>query len=221
MPYSDKEEQRRYAKEYQKLRRLRLISEGFCQCGDTLAEGLKYCQRCRDRGKAIRDAKVTAGLCANCKFPTYNKRRYCQKCIDKGFRKRNRVSYTYKTYTEFKKAAYDRLSPVKCAGCGITEIKVLSMDHKNGDGAAKRKLFSEERSTLKLYKKIVCMESDPKEIYQLLCYNCQRFKGIAPQEDFLKIKCKITWGPINMPENYKASSLSELEEDWLETMGAE
>ena len=61
----------------------------------------------------------------------------------------------------------------KCVCCEDTNVEFLSIDHKNNDGAEKRRL-GERAYTL--YRKLI-KEGFPKEDYQLMCHNCNFSKG--------------------------------------------
>jgi hypothetical protein len=61
----------------------------------------------------------------------------------------------------------------KCACCGESEVKFLTMDHING-----RKDETKARTTgHKLWARVY-HEGCPKEKYQILCFNCNCAKGI-------------------------------------------
>jgi len=64
----------------------------------------------------------------------------------------------------------------KCAVCGISDGRVLEVDHKNGGGCKeRRKEHSKERNTLQLYWSII-REKEFREKLQLLCANCHKIK---------------------------------------------
>lgn len=57
----------------------------------------------------------------------------------------------------------------KCEGCGETDIAVLGIDHKNGDGAeARRKGETRGRNLYAQLRKLQW----PKDRFRLLCLNC-------------------------------------------------
>ena len=56
----------------------------------------------------------------------------------------------------------------KCVSCGITDERVLDLDHVNGDGAAHRKRVS--NSTQKIYSEVIA--AGFPDNYRLLCKNC-------------------------------------------------
>lgn len=105
-----------------------------------------------------------------------------------------------------------------CTGCGIASLAVLSIDHKAGSGAKKRK--QDEINSVTLYNKILRMAA-PCRWYQVLCFNCQRFKRTMPQKEFLSRKDEIVWGP-KLPGGFSPVTRPESElapeEDWLDSM---
>ena len=64
----------------------------------------------------------------------------------------------------------------KCNCCGETIVEFLSIDHVAGDGAAHRKKIGigEICSWLK-------NNGFPKDNFQILCYNCNRGKGVKKE----------------------------------------
>lgn len=68
----------------------------------------------------------------------------------------------------------------KCNCCGEQEIKFLSIDHINNDGAEHRKVIGRG----KLYSWLI-KNNFPKDNFQLLCFNCnvtKGFYGICPHQ---------------------------------------
>ena len=60
--------------------------------------------------------------------------------------------------------------------CGIIDPRLLTLHHKNGDGAAHRKQILRSKgsySTYTLYNSVV-KGLESKKRYELLCYNCQQ-----------------------------------------------
>jgi len=76
-------------------------------------------------------------------------------------------------------------NPPQCACCGETEIKFLTIDHINNDGAKHRKIFRLNRGGKSLYCWI--KRNGFPEGFQVLCYNCNcgryRNKGICPHKE--------------------------------------
>lgn len=89
-----------------------------------------------------------------------------------------RRSEKYRAYTRnyqrrlrLKCLDYYGNSNPKCACCGETEIKFLTIDHINNDGAKHRKMVK----TSNIYQWLV--KNKFPEGFQLLCYNCNCSKG--------------------------------------------
>ncbi len=68
----------------------------------------------------------------------------------------------------------------QCQNCGITDIRVLVLDHINGGGEKERKTVS----MMKAYRLALLPENHHK--YQLLCHNCNHLKRIRNCEDIRK-----------------------------------
>jgi len=81
-----------------------------------------------------------------------------------------------------KKARYDRnkervfsaYGGFKCSCCGETEASMLTIDHKNEDGAAFRRKIRSLRWSHNFYEWII-NNGFPKDL-QVLCYNCNLSK---------------------------------------------
>jgi hypothetical protein len=68
----------------------------------------------------------------------------------------------------------------KCAQCGISDQRVLQIDHINGGGARERKIF---HSNHPYYSHVFEeLKHGPKD-YQLLCANCNIIKLIEAKEE--------------------------------------
>jgi hypothetical protein len=64
----------------------------------------------------------------------------------------------------------------KCSKCGISDPRVLQIDHKNGGGNKERKKFG----TSQIYYRII---KKPQN-YQLLCANCNWIKHVEGKGTF-------------------------------------
>lgn len=58
---------------------------------------------------------------------------------------------------------------LRCVKCGFTDIRALSIDHINGNGAQHRKIVGRN-----VYNKLI--QNDFPKGYQTLCMNCQFIK---------------------------------------------
>jgi len=69
-----------------------------------------------------------------------------------------------------------------CACCGETDIRFLTIDHVDGDGAQHRKLIGGGGNTYKWLR-----QNGYPSGFQVLCYNCNmgryRNGGICPHND--------------------------------------
>lgn len=65
----------------------------------------------------------------------------------------------------------------QCASCGITDMRVLQIDHINGDGTAMRS--SGTRGTRKL---LAYMRKNGIYGFQILCANCNWIKRFEEKE---------------------------------------
>ena len=59
-----------------------------------------------------------------------------------------------------------------CVNCGITDVRVLTIDHVNNNGNVHRKKVS----AVKLYRQLRDREVDMSD-YQVLCWNCNYLKS--------------------------------------------
>lgn len=121
----------------------------------------------------------------------------------KEVRKRIRIKYvaTHKEVIRERRKKYEKANPEKikawsrktnrnirlftiqllggkCVRCGNTDIRVLQVDHINGDGAKHRKEFNNKHSVLRavILKELKSNLIEAKKRYQLLCANCNWIK---------------------------------------------
>ena len=73
-----------------------------------------------------------------------------------------------KHYRQVKEAIFQKLGKV-CRRCGITDPRVLCIDHVNGGGNREVKSMS----VYPYYKKVL---NDKDDLYQILCQNCNWIK---------------------------------------------
>lgn len=59
--------------------------------------------------------------------------------------------------------------------CKVKDIRTIHLDHKNGDGAKHRKQFREVGYMYNYYARHL---DEAKKIFQTLCANCDRIKGV-------------------------------------------
>ena len=66
-------------------------------------------------------------------------------------------------------------NPPKCSQCGITDIRVLTIDHINNDGAKhRREIGSYAGTSFYLWLRV----HNYPEGYQVLCWNCNWIKRL-------------------------------------------
>lgn len=70
----------------------------------------------------------------------------------------------------------------KCQKCGFSDIRALTIDHKNGDGAKHRK----DLKACKLYPWL--KRNKYPEGFQVLCMNCQFIKKFENKEHSPRIE---------------------------------
>lgn len=82
---------------------------------------------------------------------------------------------------------------MKCSFCGIDDIRVLSIDHVNGKGAAHRKKI--KRSSGSAFYHWLVVNGYPLG-YQVLCMNCQWIKRFNRNENMSvrKVPSQLTLG---------------------------
>jgi hypothetical protein len=112
------------------------------------------------------------------RIDAYSKRRYEQNraaCIEQNKNRRARI----------KREVFEHYGGIVCACCGETNIKFLTLDHKNNDGNRFRKAQPREAMGWNLYYWIRRNNYPP--IFQVLCYNCNcgRAKngGVCPHKE--------------------------------------
>lgn len=73
-------------------------------------------------------------------------------------------SYRQRVIPYLREQILERLGG-RCANCGITDIRVLTIDHRFGGGSQHRR---RNRSTLQYYQQIL----GDLDSFRLLCWNC-------------------------------------------------
>lgn len=136
-----------------------------------------YCPSCRERAKERREQFFSVGLCKRCgKEPHMENKMTCGSCAE-----RSRV-LANSTNTDLREDVL-RGYGGKCVCCGETISRFLTIDHKNNDGAERRKEGYHIGPAL--YREII-EEGFPDDL-QLLCFNCNAGKhlngGICPHQD--------------------------------------
>lgn len=113
---------------------------------------------------------------------------YCKKCQNsyRSYKRRNRIGYWEKERKQkriipkLKVVTHYSNSTMKCAKCGFSDMRALSVDHIEGNGNKHRK----EVKGCRLYQWLI-KNKYPKG-FQILCMNCQFIKRHENQEWGLK-----------------------------------
>lgn len=161
------------------------LAEGKCgRCGQfERYNGTHYCFWCRDkvkklvsnRAKALTDNK----LCRQCSQPTGRDAITCIPCKDKQVeRMRHR--------RKFVKLAIVEFFGNKCVDCGETDIRCMTLDHINGDGAvdcaSPNKKIKKRITSTQWYAQLLVKinKGETLDHLRLLCYNCHFKRDLAP-----------------------------------------
>lgn len=125
--------------------------------------------------------------CSKCKIrPTRAPNRYCTECKREYNRQYEVVHRAERTKAHREYRRVRRLQILehyggKCACCGETESKFLSLDHINNDAANDRKMYG--RASWQ-----VAIQKGMPNTFQVLCHNCNLAKGfykVCPHKEQL------------------------------------
>lgn len=115
------------------------------------------------------------GICIRCKWKKCEEadKTTCNNCLAK----------QRELYEKRKDLIFNHYGGYKCACCGESNKKFLTLDHINNDGAAHRKLIKHNDGRAMF---IWIMKNGFPPIFQILCYNCNCGKnvngGICPHK---------------------------------------
>lgn len=104
---------------------------------------------------------------------------------------RRAVGRQYKR--NLKELVFDAYGGPVCACCGETEVKFLTIDHINGDGADHRRQMKEEHGYVVEIYRWLKNNNFPRG-FQVLCWNCNCSKahyGICPHEVERRLKLVV------------------------------
>lgn len=177
-------------------------------CPRPVAENRARCSQCLLTTRQAQNEKyrslVKAGLCGGCgQQPPEMGKAKCRPCLDKYNEKarspkaRAREQAYHKKYyantvnSERRNAGvrrrwaalrdeiYGRYGK-RCGCCGETTPEFLSIDHKNGDGAAhRRQIFNNTQRVSGGNKYMIAIRDDPDQSrYWVLCFNCNMSRGL-------------------------------------------
>ena len=146
-----------------KERRRHRISESQCvYCGGP-ATGKTICIDCASERARDREERKDAGLCVNtgCPNDTRPGRVTCAQCSVK-------VSKKTRILKQLVLDHYGQRCNCSC-GCSVAKFEHLTIDHKNNDGAKRRK-DGQHHCGQANYRRII-REGFPDDL-QVLCWNC-------------------------------------------------
>lgn len=71
----------------------------------------------------------------------------------------------------------------ECDGCGITDERILTIDHRFGDGGAHRRRHNKGLrvggGNADVIVRDILLEGAPRDRYRLLCWNCHRLATLG------------------------------------------
>ena len=160
------------------------LNQEFCVCGKSLEGkrktcGNTNCKRIYHRQYVDRKRKLNPGL-------------YNQKIRINQYKIKRQVMAHYGG------------NPPKCACCGETEYRFLSLDHINGHGKQHRDSLKKNGGGIFLYRWL--LNQNFPEGFQILCMNC----------NFAKNRHKKQFCPVHHPELYSDLTLFS---EWYSILG--
>lgn len=174
---------------HQRLREKRRAEHRCLTCGKPLTSGkTQTCAVCldkvKDRSKSRSNVtfqkRQAEGLCSRCGEPLTDNRRTCSTCLA-----------TLQRASQQLKAEVMAAYGGKCACCGESEIRFLSIDHINNDGATHRRTLKGSgkgsRTGVNIYRWL--KKNAYPSGFQVLCFNCNMGKahnnGVCPHRSGL------------------------------------
>lgn len=129
--------------------------------------------------KQLRINCKAKGLCIDCpvanKQPALPNKLRCQTCTDR------MAEITKKWYLDTKIEVFNKYGN-ECICCGESNLKFLTIDHINQDGAEHRK---QDPSSVTLYRWL--KKHNYPDGFQVMCFNCNMGRningGICPHKD--------------------------------------
>ncbi len=106
-------------------------------------------------------------------------RKYLAHRHEKYLKNRDRNREKGALYNQRKRLLTITILGGKCSQCGISDIRVLQIDHINGGGQHQRK---HEGGYKRVTKEVLCDTENAKKKYQLLCANCNWIKRYENNE---------------------------------------
>ena len=153
--------------------------------GERKQRGRVQCEACgklsATRTKARQDSHKQAGGCEQCGKPRDNATQLCNVCRTRMMAKcaRNRKKYLELAIHEYGDGT--------CICCGESNSGFLTLDHKDGGGAADRANRKNNLSGWTFYRWLSQRDWPYAENLRVMCYNCnlgrERNGGICPHKD--------------------------------------
>lgn len=139
--------------------------------------GYKRCSKCAE-------VKLLGEFSPRQRGSNDGKTSSCKECCRRFWHERHSSRYgvTQKRYHQARKESVINGYGGKCACCGETLQKFLTIDHKNNDGAAHRKQLGSGGAAI--YRWII--KNNFPSGFQILCFNCNIAKGlygVCPHEE--------------------------------------
>lgn len=129
--------------------------------------------------------RAEGGRCPNCSRRHTETTKLCQVC-KASRRLRNRT----RERDRIKEAALAAYGGAICACCKESDVRFLTLDHVNNDGAAHRRALGDgtnKRAGWSFYGKLRALGWPMNPPIQVLCYNCNNGKrsngGICPHKE--------------------------------------
>lgn len=158
-------------------RRVKKVTKpGECAgCTKMALPNRRLCQECNEWRRAwqkeYQERHRRLGLCKSCKSPT-NGYLYCD------YHRARKRETTVRNNVRVKIEVFTAYGGCICACCGERELRFLTIDHINNDGAEhRRQLFGKSKQIggSRLYRVLKKQGYPPG--FQVLCFNCNITKG--------------------------------------------
>jgi hypothetical protein len=154
--------------------------------------GQKQCSKCKEVlpitlfGKETRSKDGLRSNCVMCR-KLYRQTHYrnnpeIEREHSQRFRESHREYYDHYRQNKRLKALKHISSELKCVRCGITDVRVLQIDHINGGGSKERRNRRNRSGTLHYNVILKLTEDEARAKYQILCANCNWIKRFEQHE---------------------------------------
>ena len=143
--------------------------KGGRMCGNCL-------EKARIRNNTKREDLIQLGICVRCKKDKATKSKHCLSCWTL------RQEQGRKRQVKLKRLVMETYGGVRCAcpGCGVVDLRFLTIDHINGGGNKHAKEHGGH-----LHRWLLNHDFPPG--YQVLCFNCNMGRaingGVCPHSD--------------------------------------